>query len=132
MLDDLFETLGEGKKVPVKALEADSEKGSEEGDRESPEENFVRKHVLEMEGKGLDRPTSRLFSNPAGDFGSMVNERVGTADWDDDGTSLGETWAQRNAFSYGGGQERGKSRPEVLQELLTSTERVVQQIDSVE
>ena len=34
--------------------------------------------------------------------------------------------------SYGRGKERGAARPEVLQSLLASTSRVVQQIDSVE
>lgn len=30
------------------------------------------------------------------------------------------------------GQERGQARPEVLQELLSTTQRVVQEVDSVE
>jgi hypothetical protein len=34
--------------------------------------------------------------------------------------------------SYGRGGERGSARPEVLQTLLSTTQRVVQQIDSVE
>jgi hypothetical protein len=50
----------------------------------------------------------------AGDFGSMVNERVGASDWES-GKELGDTWASRNAFSYGRGSERGTARPEVLQ-----------------
>ena len=29
------------------------------------------------QAKGIDRPTSRLFSNPPGEFGSMVNEQIG-------------------------------------------------------
>lgn len=40
------------------------------------EMNFIRKHALELAAKGVERPAARLFSNPAGDFGSMVNERV--------------------------------------------------------
>lgn len=38
--------------------------------------NFIRKHALELAAQGVERPAARLFSNPAGDFGSMVNERV--------------------------------------------------------
>ena len=38
--------------------------------------NFIRKHTLELAAKGVERPSARLFSNPKGDFGSMVNERV--------------------------------------------------------
>ena len=61
----------------------------------------------------------------------MVNERVGAYNWED-GDELAETWASRNAFSYGRGGERGTARPEVLQALLATTDRVVQEIDSVE
>lgn len=53
-----------------------------------------------MQGSGLANPAARLFSNPAGDYGSMVNERVGAGNWDS-GQELGDTWASRNAFSYG-------------------------------
>ena len=41
------------------------------------EQNFVRKHAEEMRGNAIGNPAARLFSNPAGDYGSMVNERVG-------------------------------------------------------
>jgi magnesium chelatase subunit H len=65
----------------------------------------------------------------------MVNERVGTGEWDDS-ASLGETFFQRNVFSYGrnegGTQVSGTARPEVLDKLLSTTERVCQEIDSVE
>ena len=91
----------------------------------------MRKHALEMRAEGLDNAGARLFSNLPGDYGSMVNERVGTSEWED-GRELGDTWASRNAFSYGKGNERGTARPEVLQALLRSTERVVQEVDSVE
>jgi magnesium chelatase subunit H len=65
----------------------------------------------------------------------MVNEVVGTGDWEDS-VSLGETWRGRNVFSYGrnegGVASTGTARPEVLDKLLATTERVVQEIDSVE
>jgi len=72
----------------------------------------------------------------AGDYGSMVNEVVGSGEWDDS-QALGEIWKGRNAYSYGrqeggGGTKSGTSRPEVLDKLLATTERVVQEIDSVE
>ena len=60
LLDDLFE----------RAAAAD----------EPIEMNFVRKHALELQEAGAERPAARLFSNPAGDYGSMVNERVGSGD----------------------------------------------------
>jgi magnesium chelatase subunit H len=111
LLDDLF----------VRAAEAD----------EPDDLNFIRKHSREMSSNGLENSTARLFSNPPGDYGSMVNERVGTSGWEDS-RELGDTWASRNAYSYGKGAERGTARPEVLQSLLRTTERVVQEIDSVE
>lgn len=44
----------------------------------------------------------------------LLSEKVGAGDWDD-GDALGQTWTDRNAFSYGRGGERGQARPEVLQ-----------------
>lgn len=61
---------------------------------------FCRKHARAMEAEGLANTGARLFSNPAGDYGSMVNERIGASNWED-GKELGDTWASRNAFSYG-------------------------------
>lgn len=51
---------------------------------EPPEQNFVRKHSLELQessGGAAGNAAARLFSNPAGDYGSMVNERVGASNW---------------------------------------------------
>jgi magnesium chelatase subunit H len=65
----------------------------------------------------------------------MVNEIVGSGEWEDSET-LGETWKRRNSFSYGrnegGVGSEGTARPQVLDKLLSTTERVVQEIDSVE
>jgi cobalamin biosynthesis Mg chelatase CobN len=98
--------------------------------------NFIKKHSMDLKDAGVDRTAARLFSNPPGDFGSMVNEVVGSGDWEDE-TSLGETWTKRNSYSYGRNEGDGKGRggtirPEVLDMLLNTTERVVQEIDSVE
>ncbi|WIA37068.1 hypothetical protein OEZ86_014043 [Tetradesmus obliquus] len=99
---------------------------------EPDELNFIAKHSRALQQQGVTAGASaRLFSNPAGDYGSMVNERVGAGNWESS-AELGDTWAARNAFSYGKGGERGVARPEVLSSLLGSCERVVQQIDSVE
>ena len=118
---------------------------------------------MELSSDGAERPAARLFSNPpgkeklswlcrnkyscfsilygflfyvfAGDYGSMVNEVVGTGDWEES-ESLGETWKSRNVFSYGRNEgdvsKLGTARPEVLEKLLESTERIVQEVDSVE
>lgn len=94
------------------------------------ERNFIRKHALELQAQGVENPSARLFSNPAGDFGSLVNDRVNDGNWDS-GDELADTWRSRNAFSYGR-SDRGQARPEVLDRLLATTGRIVQAIDSVE
>lgn len=110
LLDDLF----------FRAAEAD----------EPPEQNFIRKHALALKEQGVENVSARLFSNPAGDFGSLVNDRVTDSNWESS-DELGQTWGDRNAFSYGR-NDKGQARPEVLKTLLKSTEQIVQEIDSVE
>ncbi|MDV3347256.1 magnesium chelatase subunit H [Leptothoe sp. LEGE 181152] len=110
LLDDLF----------LRAAEAD----------EPPEQNFIRKHALELKAQGVENVSARLFSNPAGDYGALVNDRVTDSNWES-GEDLADTWRDRNAFSYGR-SDKGQARPDVLNTLLQSTGRIVQQIDSVE
>jgi magnesium chelatase subunit H len=110
LLDDLFQ----------RAAEAD----------EPEEKNFIRKHALALKAQGVENASARLFSNPAGDYGSLVNDRVVDSNWES-GDELGKTWCDRNAYSYGR-RDRGQARPEILNTLLQSTGRIVQQIDSVE
>ncbi|MDM7954152.1 MAG: cobaltochelatase subunit CobN [Cyanobium sp. CZS 25K] len=97
---------------------------------EPEERNAIRRHARALEAQGIENPTARLFSNPAGDFGSLVNDRVTDANWES-GEDLAGTWKDRNVFSYGRA-DNGQARPQVLAALLRSTDRVVQQIDSVE
>ena len=97
---------------------------------ESPEDNFIRKHYLALKEQGIENASARLFSNPAGDFGSLVNDQVVDSNWES-GDELANTWTKRNSFSYGR-QDKGQARPEVLQQLLQTSDRIVQEIDSVE
>jgi magnesium chelatase subunit H len=97
---------------------------------EPPERNAIRRHAQQLAAAGIPNPSARLFSNPAGDFGSLVNDRVTDANWES-GEELAATWQARNAYSYGRA-DKGEARPQVLAALLRSTGRVVQQIDSVE
>jgi magnesium chelatase subunit H len=97
---------------------------------EPEEQNFIRKHALALQSEGVENASARLFSNPAGDFGSLVNDQVVASSWES-GDELGQTWEGRNVYSYGR-QDRGQARPQVLQSLLKSCDRVVQEIDSVE
>jgi magnesium chelatase subunit H len=97
---------------------------------ESPENNYIRKHYLELEKQGVTNASARLFSNPAGDFGSLVNDQVVDGNWENS-EELANTWSKRNAFSYGR-KDKGQARPEILQQLLGKCDRIVQEIDSVE
>ncbi|MGD1912022.1 MAG: magnesium chelatase subunit H [Rivularia sp. (in: cyanobacteria)] len=94
------------------------------------DKNFIRKHALELKEKGVENTSARLFSNPAGDFGSLVNDQVVDGNWESS-DELANTWQSRNVFSYGR-EDKGQARPEVLNQLLGSTSRIVQEIDSVE
>jgi magnesium chelatase subunit H len=97
---------------------------------EPESQNLIRKHALALKAQGVDNGSARLFSNPAGDFGSLVNDQVVAANWEST-EELGKTWQGRNLFSYGK-QDRGQARPEVLSTLLQTTDHIVQEIDSVE
>ena len=110
LLDDLFQ----------RAADAD----------ESPEDNYIRKHALALQAQGVENASARLFSNPAGDFGSLVNDQVVDGNWEN-ADELGDTWTKRNSFSYGR-KDKGQARPEILQQLLQTSDRIVQEIDSVE
>ncbi|OYD92184.1 magnesium chelatase subunit H [Nostoc sp. 'Peltigera membranacea cyanobiont' 213] len=100
-------------------------------DADEPEDrNFIRRHALALKAQGVENPSARLFSNPAGDFGSLVNDRVVDGNWES-GEELGNTWQSRNVFSYGR-EDKGQARPEVLNTLLKTSDRIVQEIDSVE
>ncbi|MDJ1182070.1 magnesium chelatase subunit H [Roseofilum casamattae] len=97
---------------------------------ESIHYNYIRKHALELQAQGIESSAARLFSNPAGDFGSLVNDRVVESSWES-GEELAQTWQSRNEFSYGR-NDKGQARPEVLQKLLKTSDRIIQEIDSVE
>ncbi len=97
---------------------------------EPEDQNFIRKHALALKAQGVENPSARLFSNPAGDFGSLVNDQVVSSSWES-GDELGQMWRDRNVFSYGR-LDKGKARPEILTTLLQTSDRIVQEIDSVE
>ena len=100
-------------------------------DASEPEEkNYIRKHALALKATGVENASARLFSNPAGDFGSLVNDQVVDGNWES-GDELANTWQSRNAFSYGR-NDKGQARKDVLNTLLKTTSQIVQEIDSVE
>ncbi|MEO1671667.1 MAG: magnesium chelatase subunit H, partial [Cyanobacteria bacterium J06631_2] len=110
LLDDLFQ----------RAAEAE----------ESATDNYIRKHCLALEAQGIENASARMFSNPAGDFGSLVNDQVVDSNWESS-DELADTWKNRNVFSYGR-KDKGQARPEVLTQLLETSSQIIQEIDSVE
>ncbi|MEO1802050.1 MAG: magnesium chelatase subunit H, partial [Cyanobacteria bacterium J06629_2] len=110
LLDDLFS----------RAAQAD----------ESEADNYIRKHCLALEAQGVANASARMFSNPAGDFGSLVNDQVVDSNWESS-DELADTWKNRNVFSYGR-KDKGQARPEVLTQLLETSSQIIQEIDSVE
>ena len=97
---------------------------------ESEDNNYIRKHCLALEAQGIDNASARMFSNPAGDFGSLVNDQVVDSNWESS-DELADTWKNRNVFSYGR-KDKGQARPEVLTQLLETSSQIIQEIDSVE
>lgn len=103
------------------------------GTSEGYEMNFIAKHSGTIEQtSGGESGHTRLFSNPPGDYGSMVNERVAASSWTS-GDELAETYVSRNSFIYGRNGKAGRKDVNgVLRKMLQTTSRVVQCIDSVE
>ncbi|MEL6580164.1 MAG: magnesium chelatase subunit H, partial [Cyanobacteria bacterium J06621_12] len=97
---------------------------------ESATDNYIRKHCLALEAQGIENASARMFSNPAGDFGSLVNDQVVDSNWESS-DELADTWKNRNVFSYGR-KDKGQARPEVLTQLLETSSQIIQEIDSVE
>ncbi len=97
---------------------------------ESADNNYIRKHCLTLKAQGVDNASARMFSNPAGDFGSLVNDQVVDSNWESS-DELADTWKNRNVFSYGR-KDKGQARPEVLSQLLETNSQIIQEIDSVE
>ncbi|BAZ44005.1 magnesium chelatase subunit H [Chondrocystis sp. NIES-4102] len=97
---------------------------------ESLDNNYIRKHYLALQAQGVENASARMFSNPAGDFGSLVNDRVVDSNWESS-DQLADTWQNRNVFSYGR-KDKGQARPEVLSQLLATSSQIIQEIDSVE
>ena len=110
LLDDLFQRAAEAEELE--------------------DNNFIRKHYLALKAQGVENASARMFSNPAGDFGSLVNDQVVDSNWES-GDELANTWKNRNVFSYGR-KDKGQARPEVLSQLLATSDRIIQEIDSVE
>ncbi|MCW8814884.1 MAG: magnesium chelatase subunit H, partial [Chlorobium sp.] len=99
---------------------------------EPAEMNNIKKHVDEAVAKGVEfeAATSRLFTQAPGSYGSMVEELIEDSAWESE-EDLDNMFIKRTSFAYGGNRY-GDQQPEVLENLLGTVDRVVQQVDSAE
>jgi len=99
---------------------------------EPVEMNMIKKHVDEAEEKGqeFEAATSRLFTQAPGSYGSMVEELVEDSAWESE-EDLDNMFVKRTSYAYGGNRY-GDQQPEILESLLGTVDRVVQQVDSAE
>jgi magnesium chelatase subunit H len=57
-------------------------------------------HMPNIDSNTQNIKCQGMLCTAPGDYGSMVNEQVGSSGWEN-GEELGNTWQSRNAFSYG-------------------------------
>ena len=105
---------------------------------EPPEENYVRRHVLNQlanEDVDFDEAATRVFSNAPGNYGTNVNFMVMDSQWDREET-LGDLFVTRKCFAYGrnskgvaidGCEARG-----AMDRALSRVEATYQNIDTFE
>ena len=99
---------------------------------ESVEMNYIKKHVAgEMErGTSFDDASARVLTQAPGSYGTYVDDMVDDSAWktQDD---LESVYLRRNSYAYGNGRH-GQPVPQILDRLLGTVGRVVQEIDSIE
>ncbi len=105
---------------------------------EPPEQNFLRKNVLEQvreENCSLDEASMRLFSNAPGNYGTNVNFVVMDSEWER-GETLGDLFVTRKCFAYGrdaaGRNLEGREARFAMDRALARVEAAHQTIDSFE
>lgn len=98
---------------------------------ESPEENFVRSRVLELEEAfGPDRARARVFSNSPGAYGGHVDHMVALSSWEER-EDLARMFALRKGYVFGENVE-GERATDVLEALAAGVEATFQNVDSSE
>lgn len=87
---------------------------------ESPEVNYVRKHVLNYVRSGGDfrEATFRVFCAPPGAYGAGVNYAFEASAWRTD-EDLAKTWVQWSGYAYGKGVYGAQAHHELLSILKT-------------
>lgn len=105
---------------------------------ESPESNYVRKHVLqqvEQDACDPDDAAVRVFSNAPGNYGTNVNFMVMDSQWEREET-LGDLFVTRKCFAYGrdsrGRNVEGREARVAMDRALARVEATYQNIDTFE
>jgi len=105
---------------------------------ESPEMNYLRRHVMEQMRNDVcpfDDAVARVFSNAPGNYGTNVNFMVMDSQWDRDQT-LGDLFVTRKCFAYGRDSEgravEGREARGAMDQALGRVEATYQNIDTFE
>ena len=105
---------------------------------EPPEQNYVRKHVLEQIEQEVctpDEAAVRVFSNAPGNYGTNVNFMVMDSQWEREDT-LGDLFVTRKCFAYGrdsrGHAIEGREARVAMDRALSRVEATYQNIDTFE
>ncbi|ACF14155.1 magnesium chelatase, H subunit [Chloroherpeton thalassium ATCC 35110] len=94
--------------------------------------NYIKKHVDEALANGaeFESATARQFTQAPGAYGTYVDDMVEDSAWESE-EDLDNVFIRRNAYAYGG-KRHGAKETEILKGLMSTVDRVVHQVDSVE
>ncbi|NTW48671.1 MAG: magnesium chelatase subunit H [Chlorobiales bacterium] len=94
--------------------------------------NYIKKHVDAELAKGtpLESATARQFTQAPGAYGTYVDDMIEDSAWQTE-DDLDNLFMRRNAYAYGG-KRHGAKETEILKGLMSTVDRVVHQVDSVE
>jgi len=104
---------------------------------ESPEMNYVRRHVSEeiQDHREFDEAVTRVFSNAPGNYGTNVNFMVMDSQWEREDT-LADLFVTRKCFAYGrdsaGRSLDGQEARVAMDRALARVEATYQNIDTFE
>ncbi|MBS1903272.1 MAG: cobaltochelatase subunit CobN [Bacteroidetes bacterium] len=96
------------------------------------DQNFVRKHTLELQSRGTDVEASayRVFSNASGSYGTNVDYMVMSGNWNEQ-SDLASIFAKRKGYSFGKHRDEAAATA-VLQSLASYIDMTYQNLDSSE
>lgn len=99
---------------------------------EPVEQNFIKQHVAAevAAGSSFEDASARVLTQAPGSYGTYVDDMVDDSAWQNP-DDLEAVYLRRNSYAYGNGRQ-GQPVPQILDRLLGTVGRVVQEIDSIE